>query len=62
MLEGEKYAFKYKLKDEIIMRLVHYFVTGLSTIIVNGVKNEIWLENLDAPYQLLELIQIISII
>ena len=40
-------------KDEIIMRLVHYFVTeeDYQPIIVNGVKNEIWLENLDAPYQ-----------
>ena len=39
-------------KDEIIMQLVHYFVTeeDYEPILVNGVKNEVWLENLDAPY------------
>ena len=36
-------------KDEIIMNLVHYFVTeqNYSPIILKGVQNEIWLENLD---------------
>lgn len=44
-------------KDEIIMRLVHYFVTeeNYQPIIVNGVKNEIWLENLDAPYRIIRI-------
>lgn len=44
-------------KDEIIMRLVHYFVTeeNYEPIIVNGVKNEIWLENLDAPYEVIRI-------
>ena len=44
-------------KDEIIMRLVHYFVTeeDYQPIIVNGVKNEIWLENLDAPYKVIRI-------
>ncbi len=44
-------------KDEIIMRLVHYFVTeeNYQPIIVNGVKNEIWLENLDAPYKVIRI-------
>ena len=34
-------------KDEIIMQLVHYFVTeeDYEPILVNGVKNEVWLEN-----------------
>lgn len=38
--------------DEITMRLVHYFVTKLNyqPIIVNGLDNEIWLENLDQDY------------
>lgn len=36
-------------KEEMIMKLVHYFVTieNYTPIVVNGVKNEIWLENLD---------------
>jgi rhomboid protease GluP len=44
-------------KDEIIMRLVHYFVTeeDYQPIIVNGVKNEIWLENLSAPYKVIRI-------
>ncbi len=44
-------------KDEIIMRLVHYFVTeeNYQPIIVNGVKNEIWLENLNAPYRIVRI-------
>ncbi len=44
-------------KDELIMRLVHYFVTeeNYQPIVVNGVKNEIWLENLDAPYRIIRI-------
>ena len=38
--------------DEITMRLVHYFVTkeNYQPIIVNGLDNEIWLENTDKKY------------
>ena len=38
--------------DEITMRLVHYFVTkeNYQPIIVNGLDNEIWLENLDKDF------------
>ena len=44
-------------KDEVIMKLVHYFVTeeDYQPIIVNGVKNEIWLENLEAPYKVIRI-------
>ena len=44
-------------KDELIMKLVHYFVTkeNYSPILVNGVKNEIWLENLDAYYKIVRI-------
>lgn len=44
-------------KDEIIMQLVHYFVTeeDYEPILVNGVKNEVWLENLDAPYKVIRI-------
>jgi len=49
--------FALNNKDEIIMRLVHYFVTveNYQPIIVNGVKNEIWLENLNAPYRIIRI-------
>lgn len=44
-------------KDEIIMRLVHYFVTekNYTPIVVNGVKDEIWLENQDGPYKIIRI-------
>ena len=44
-------------KDEIVMQLVHYFVTeeDYEPIIVNGVNNEIWLENLEAPYKVIRI-------
>lgn len=44
-------------KDEIIMKLVHYFVTeeNYTPIIVNGVKDEIWLENDDGPYRIVRI-------
>jgi rhomboid protease GluP len=44
-------------KDEIVMSLVHYFVTeeNYSPINVQGAKNEIWLENLDAPYKIIRI-------
>ena len=33
--------------DQLVMRLVHYFITkeNYQPILVNGVENEIWLEN-----------------
>ena len=44
-------------KEEIIMKLVHYFITeeNYEPMIVNGVKNEIWLENLEAPYKIIRI-------
>lgn len=44
-------------KDEIIMRLVHYFITeeNYNPIIVNGVKDEIWLENAKGPYRIVRI-------
>ena len=44
-------------KEEIIMRLVHYFITNenYTPIVVTGVKNEIWLENIDGPYRIIRI-------
>lgn len=43
--------------DELIMALVHYFVTveNYTPIVVKGVKDEIWLENLEAPYRIIRI-------
>ena len=44
-------------KDEMIMKLVHYFVTeeDYTPINVQGAKDEIWLENLNAPYKIIRI-------
>ena len=36
-------------KNIIVMKLLHYFITekNYNPIILQGVENEIWLENLD---------------
>ncbi len=45
-------------KDELIMKLVHYFITeqNYNPIVVNGVKDEIWLENLDSDYKIIRIV------
>ena len=44
-------------KEELVMRLVHYFITkeNYTPIVVNGVKNEVWLENIDGPYKIIRI-------
>ncbi len=44
-------------KDEMIISLVHYFVTeeNYTPINVQGAQNEIWLENLEAPYKIIRI-------
>lgn len=48
---------KVEEKDEMIMRLVHYFVTeeDYSPIVVRGVKDEIWLQNTSGPYKIIRI-------
>lgn len=43
--------------DQIMMSLVHYFVTkeNYAPINVQGVKDEIWLENIDGPYRIIRI-------
>ncbi len=44
-------------KDELVMSLVHYFVTeeNYTPINVQGAKDEIWLENLEGPYKIIRI-------
>ena len=44
-------------RDQIVMSLVHFFVTkeNYAPILVQGVKNEIWLQNLDGPYKVIRI-------
>lgn len=44
--------------DELVMKLLHYFITeeGYNPIVLQGAKNEIWLENLDSPYHIVRIV------
>ncbi len=44
-------------KDQIMMQLAHYFITveNYTPIVVRGVQNELWLENIDAPYRIIRI-------
>lgn len=45
-------------RDLISMKLLHYFITkkNYNPIIVQGVENEIWLENLDEEYKVVRIV------
>lgn len=45
-------------RDLITMKLLHYFITkkNYSPIIVQGVENEIWVENLEAEYKVVRIV------
>lgn len=45
-------------RDEISMKLLHFFITKLnySPIIVQGVENEIWLQNLEEEYKVIRIV------
>ncbi len=42
---------------EMVMALVHYFITeeNYTPIMVQGAKDEIWLENVDGPYRIIRI-------
>ena len=44
--------------DEIVMKLLHYFITiaGYNPVILHGAKDEIWLENSDADYKVVRIV------
>lgn len=44
--------------DEIIMKLLHYFITeeGYNPVVLHGAKDEIWLENNEADYKIVRIV------
>ena len=44
--------------DEMVIKLLHYFITeeGYHPVILHGVKDEIWLENLDSDYKIIRIV------
>ena len=45
-------------KEVIVMNLVHYFVTekNYNPVVVHGINDEIWLENMDSDYRIVRII------
>ena len=44
-------------KDDIILKILHYFITEeeYKPVIINGLENEIWLENMEKDLQLIRI-------
>ena len=49
---------KLNNSDLLIMNLVHYFITekNYNPVILHGINDEIWLENLDNDYKLVRIV------
>lgn len=45
-------------KNELVMKLLHYFITieGYNPIVLHGAESELWLENLDHPYKIIRIV------
>lgn len=48
----------FKSDDLLVMNLINYFITeqNYNPMIIHGVNNEIWLENLDSEYKIIRII------
>src|SRR5574344_1244438 len=48
---------KINKKDDVILKILHYFITeeDYKPIIINGLENEIWLENMENDLQLIRI-------
>ncbi len=49
---------KINSKEEIVMNLVHYFVTekNYNPVVVHGINDEVWLENMHGDYKIVRII------
>jgi len=50
-------TLQMQAKDDTLMRLVHYFITeeNYNPMVVNGVKDEIWLQSQTGPYKIIRI-------
>jgi rhomboid protease GluP len=55
---GDRMNITLSKNDEIVMRLIHYFITekNYNPIVLHGAKDEIWLENTDEEYQIVRIV------
>jgi len=49
---------KINSKEEIVMNLIHYFVTekNYNPVVVHGINDEVWLENMHSDYKIVRII------
>ncbi|MEE0699738.1 MAG: rhomboid family intramembrane serine protease [Bacilli bacterium] len=45
-------------RDLLVMKFLHYFITGknYNPVIVHGIQNEIWLENMDSEFRIVRIV------
>ena len=45
-------------RDLLVMKFIHYFITekNYNPVIVHGIQNEIWLENMDSEFRIVRLV------
>ena len=57
-ITGDKMNITLNKSDEIVMKLLHYFITiqGYNPVVLHGAKDEIWLENSDADYKIIRIV------
>ena len=55
---GDKMNVTLNKSDEIVMKLLHYFITiqGYNPVVLHGAKDEIWLENSEAEYKIVRIV------
>ena len=55
---GDKMNVTLNKNDEIVMKLLHYFITieGYNPVVLHGAKDEIWLEKSDADYKIVRIV------
>src|SRR5574344_1673162 len=48
---------KINKKDDVILKILHYFITeeDYKPVIINGLQNEIWLENMEKDLKLIRI-------
>ncbi len=48
---------KINKKDDVILKIIHYFITEeeYKPVIINGIQNEIWLENMEKDLKLIRI-------
>lgn len=44
--------------DEVVIKLIHYFITkqGYNPVLLHGIKDEIWLENVKGDYKIVRIV------